>query len=247
MRQICFTLTRSLVIVVNLIVTVLAALLIYISFTAFDNEYDSFVMNEQTHPKLIHSYITILCSSIGLIVVLLSLLGFIGAIKKSETLLALYTVIVLLMVSLLFVLILLTYSMNNTISTHKEVDKSFVNSTLVVYNYVDTGDVKTRIIDNIQRSFSCCGVNSPNDWAEYSLQKIPRSCCTDPVESSLPVFKYCAESDHKVGCWRALMEHFHANIASVRSVLYIFVAFGLVCALAAGFIIIALKHDFDVV
>lgn len=137
--------------------------------------------------------------------------------------------------------------MNNSISTPQEVDKSFVNSTLVVYNYVDSGDVKTRFIDSIQKSFSCCGVNSPNDWTEYSIQKIPRSCCADPVESSLPVFKYCAESDHKIGCWKALMDYFYANIASFRSILYIFLVFGLVCASAAGFIIVALRHNFDVI
>ena len=250
MRQTCFGITRSLIIVINLIITALAFLLIYVSFKAFDQDYEfnEAILNE-TQSSYIHTYVSIICAGFGLIIALLSILGLYGSLKKSKSVLGTYAAIVFFMISLLFVIVIYTYSLNSALQSkaYKEIDKSFVNSTVVVYNYVDSSDMRTKIIDSIQKSFACCGVNSPNDWIEYSLHKIPKSCCSDPVESSLPVFKYCAESDHKIGCWRALTDHFHANLSSVRTVLYIFMAFGLICSAAACFMIRTLKRQLDVV
>lgn len=246
MRRFCFGFTRSIVIIINLIITALASLLIYISFTAFDQNYELDALSDG-HPRLVHTYVSVICAGLGLIIALLSVLGLFGALKKSKSILGTYAAIVFFMVSILFLLVIVTYSLNDSSSAPKEIDKGYVNSTVVVYNYVDSSDMKTRIIDNIQRSFSCCGVNSPSDWTEYSLHKIPRSCCSEPVESSLPVFKYCAESDHKIGCWKALSDHFYANLASVRIILYILMAFGLVCTMAACFMIVVLRNGLDVV
>lgn len=257
MRRLCFTFVRSLLIVVNLLVAVLAALLVYVSFTAFDQSYeiDSFgntgsSATDSQSPRLIHTYVSILCAGLGLIIVLLSLLGFMGALKKSKSLLAAYAIIVFLLVSSLIVLVLITFTItqqNSSNANYNEIDRGFVNSTVVVYNHVNSSDMKTKFIDYIQRSYSCCGVNSPNDWQEYSLHKIPRSCCLEPVESSLPVFKYCAESDYKTGCWKALLDHFRANPNPIRSVLYVFITFGVVCVAATGFLIGALRRHLDIV
>lgn len=249
MRRICFSLIRTLLIVVNLFVSVLAALLVYVSFTAFNQSYDidSISTTDSQSPRLIHTYVSLICAGVGLVIVALSLLGLFGAIKKSKSLLTTYATIVFIMVSLLVVMVILTFTLKQSNLSNNDIDKSYVNSTLVVYDYVDTSDMKTKIIDNIQRSFSCCGVNSPNDWTEYSLHKIPRSCCSDPVESKLPVFKYCAESDYKTGCWKALVDYFHANLNSVRLILYIFISFGLICITATGFIITTLRKNIDIV
>lgn len=247
MRQLCFSITRSLVIIINLLVSALACLLIYVSFNAFDQDYELDTLGDSNQPRLVHIYVSVIAAGLGLIIALLSLLGLAGALKKSKSILVTYAAIVLVLISVLLILVFTTFTINKSTSNYKEVDKSFVNSTVVVYNYVDSSDIKSRIIDNIQRSFSCCGVNSPNDWTEYSLHMIPKSCCSEPVQSSLPVFKYCAESDHKIGCWKALTDHFHANLASVRTVLYVLIAFGLVCTTAAFFMYRTLKNNFDIV
>lgn len=249
MRRLCFGLIRSVLIVVNLLVTVLAALLIYVSFTAFKENYHLDSFGNDSQPRLIHTYVSILCAGFGLIIALLSFLGLVGSIKKSKSILATYAAIVFLMVLILTVLVLITYNLQNSSSNnlYREIDKSLVNSTVVVYNHVDSSDMKTKFIDSLQRSLSCCGVNSPNDWTEFSLQKIPKSCCSEPVESTLPVFKYCTESDHKIGCWKAVVDYFHTNLAIVRTLLCIFIAFGLICVTAAGFLILTLKNSLDVV
>lgn len=243
MRRLFFTIIRSLVIIVNLIIAALACLLIYVSFNAFDQDYGF----DDSQPRLVHIYASFICAGLGLIVALLTLLGLFGAIKKSKSILTTYTAIIILMVSILAIMVIVTYTLDTKGSSYKELDKSIVNSTVIVYNHVDPSDIKTRFIDKIQKSLSCCGLNSPNDWTEYSLHKIPKSCCSDPVESSLPSFKYCAESDHKNGCWRAILDYFHANLGSFRTILYTLIAFCVVCIGAACFMIGTLKRSLDVV
>lgn len=247
MRKFCFFSIRYLLIIINIIVIALSSVFVYVSFNAFNQNYELDLLGE---PKVMQTYVTYTCAALGLAIALLSFLGLYGAIRKSKSILAIYSALVLLIVIILLALVIYTFTLstNRADSTaNSELDKSFVNSTVVVYNYVDSSDTVTQIIDNIQRSLSCCGVNSPNDWTEYSLHRIPRSCCSDPVESSLPVFKYCAESDHKIGCWKAVVDHFHANLASIRTVLYVLVAFCLICASAAGFLIITLRTCLDMV
>lgn len=34
--------------------------------------------------------------------------------------------------------------------------------------------------DNVQQKLMCCGVNGPNDWAEYSKNKTLRASCCQP-------------------------------------------------------------------
>lgn len=243
MRRLFFSVVRSLVIIVNLIIATLACLLIYVSFNAFDQDYGL----DDSQPRLVHVYASVICAGLGLIVALLTILGLFGAIRKSKSILTTYAAILIFTVSILAIMVIFTYTLDTRGSSYKELDKSIVNSTVIVYNYVDPSDIKTRFIDKIQKSLSCCGLNSPNDWTEYSLHKIPKSCCSEPVESSLPVFKYCAESDYKNGCWKAILDYFHANLASFRTILYTLVAFCVICIGAAFFMIRTLRKSLDVV
>lgn len=246
MRRLCFSITRSLVIIVNLIIAGLSCLLIWVAFNAFDKDYGQDTLID-SQPKLIHAYVSIFCACLGLLIGLLAILGLFGAVKKSKSVLATYAVILILMVSILAILVVVTYTMNTKSSSYTELDKSIVNSTVIVYNYVDSSDMKTRVIDSIQRSLSCCGLNSPNDWTEYSLHKIPKSCCSEPVESILPIFKYCAESEHKNGCWKAMLDSFYANLPFFRTILYTLIGFSTICVGAALFMNRTLRRSHDVV
>lgn len=245
-RSNCFGCTRSLIIIVNLLVGALAVLFIYVSVNAFDQQYDIDTVND-SHPKLIHSYVTILFVGIGLIIAILALLGLIGSVKRSKSILGTYAAIVSILVSLLILVVFLTFSLSSPDAFNKEVDKGIVNSTVILYNFVDASDKKTQIIDRIQRSFACCGINSPTDWTDHFQHKIPKSCCSQPVESSLPVYKYCSESDFKIGCWKALTDHMQTNMGAIRLILYIFIAFGAFCALSACFMIHTMRKNLHVV
>lgn len=246
----CFNLVRGLLIIVNLLVASLACLFIYVSFNAFGQVYELEGLSDSQQPRTIHTYVTVLCAGIGLIVAILSLLGLIGATKRSKSILGTYIAIIVLLVSMLIALIALTYTLASSDAfggSNRELDKSIVNSTIVLYNYIDQSDMKSQIIDRTQKSFSCCGVNSPSDWNEYNNFKIPKSCCEKPIESSLPVYKYCPDSDFKTGCWKALTDYILENISTLRAVLYSLLAFATICAFAAGFMIHTMRKSLDVV
>lgn len=230
----------------NMIVFTLAGLLIYVSFSAMDQDFGMDTLNDN-HPRVVHTYISAISAGVGIIIALLSLLGLFGAIKRSESALAMYAAIIIFMIIILAILVIVSLTMQNTGVVYKDLDKSIVNTTINIYNHTDNNDFRTRALDQIQRRLSCCGINSPNDWKDYGLRKIPKSCCSNHLESSQPLFKYCEVSEHKTGCWRAMTDYFHANLSSARTLLYVLIGFGLVCALAATSMIRTLKRSLEVV
>lgn len=225
-------------------------MLIYASFKVSGDNYhtrDSLNVN-QSSP--IPTYSCIIGAGLGSIIVLKSLLGLYGAIKRSKSILATYATILSIIVLLLLVMLIFTYIQSGSKNkmAHEELDKAYVNLTVAVYNYVDSTDPKTSLIDYVQKKFSCCGVNSPNDWVESPRQRIPKSCCSEPVESSLPVFKYCSESDFKIGCGQPLQEYFYQTaVPIIRDFILIKIYFNVFCIALAGLLIRAIKKDLDVV
>lgn len=214
-----------------------------------DQDFGMDTLNDN-HPKVVHAYISAISAGIGIITALLSLLGLFGAIRKSKSALGMYAAIIFFMISILAILVVLTLTMKSNGVIYRDVDKSIVNTTVTMYSHVDMNNVKTRVIDRLQQELSCCGINSPNDWKEYSLRKIPKSCCSNLVDTDLtfkPPFKYCEQSDFKVGCWRAMTDYFHSNLSTVRVILYVLIGFGLLCSLAACSMVKTLKRSIEVV
>lgn len=246
MGQFCFSFIRTLIIIENILVAALASLLIYVSFSAMDQDFGMDTLNDN-HPKVVHAYISAISAGVGIIILLLSLLGLFGALKKSKSALIMYAGIIFFMISILAVLVLLTLTMRTQGVQYRDVDKAIVNTTVAIYDHTDSNDIKTKFLDQIQKKLQCCGVNSPNDWKDYGHFKIPKSCCTNHLESSLPSFKYCEQSDFKTGCWRALTDYFHSNLSTARMILYVIIGFGLCSSLAAFSLIRTLKRSSDVV
>lgn len=231
---------------VNLVVVTMASMLIYVSFSAIDQDFGMDTLNDN-HPRVVHTYISAISAGVGIIIALLSLLGLFGALKKSESALAMYAAIVFFMIAILAILVVVSLTMQNTGVIYKDLDKGIVNTTINIYNHTNANDFRTRALDQIQRRLSCCGINSPNDWKEYGIRKIPKSCCLMQVESNQPMFKYCEVSDFKIGCWRAMTDYFHANLSSARTILYVLIGFGLVCSMAAISLIRTLRRSLEVV
>lgn len=246
MGRFCFGFVRTLIIIENIMVATVATLLIYVSFSAMDQDFGMDTLNDN-HPKVVHAYISAISAGVGIIILLVSLLGLFGSIKRSKSALTMYAAIILFMVLMLAVMVIVSLTMRNSGVVYKDVDRSIVNTTVAVYNHTDLSDTKTRLLDQIQRRLSCCGINSPNDWKEYGLHKIPKSCCSNHLESNQPLFKYCEQSDHKIGCWRAMTDYFHANLSSARLLLYFLIGFGLTCSFAAFYMIQTLKKSLEVV
>lgn len=242
---------RAFLIILNIMLIVPACLLIFASFkVANDHQHTDAALSLASQSNPILTYSCVFGATLGVIIVCIYGLGLYGAIKRSDSILLTYAAIL----SILFILLSVTIISTYTISTEKhrkayeELDKAYVNSSVSMYNYVDPNDLQTRMIDNIQKKFACCGFNSPNDWLEYSFHKIPKSCCSEPVESSLPVFKYCPESDYKTGCWRPMVEHFYSTILpSLRQILYSLLYFKFAMLVATLFVLGTGKKNLDVV
>lgn len=246
------TVIRSLLIIVNILPILPGCLLIYSCFTISagdsNNSPTHSLFASQTNP--VFTYSVVLGSAVGAVIVLVALLGLYAAIKRSKSLLATYATIQSIVVLLLVVMVIFTYTLGASKSKmrNEQLDESIVNSTIAMYNYVDTSDPRTTFADFVQKKFSCCGLNSPNDWMEYSYHKIPKSCCLEPVESSLPVFKYCAESDYKIGCWRPLMDYFFETVLPItRDFILIKIYYNVACTALACLLIRSIKKDLDVV
>lgn len=246
MGRFCFSFIRTLIIIENIVVAALASLLIYVSFSAMDQDFGMDTLNDN-HPKVVHAYISAIAAGVGIIILLLSLLGLFGALKKSKSALIMYAAIIFFMISLLAILVLLTLTMKTQGVIYRDVEKSIVNATIAIHDHTETNDIKTNFLDQIQRKLQCCGINSPNDWKEYGHKKIPKSCCTNHLESLLPAFKYCEQSDFKTGCWRALTDYFHANLGTARMILYFIIGFGLCSSVAAFSLVRTLKRSSEVV
>lgn len=246
MGRFCFGLTRSFLILENLFIVIMAGLLIYVSFSAMDQDFGMDTLNDN-HPRVVHTYISAISAGVGIIIALMSILGLFGAMRKSESALVMYTAIIFLMLIFLSILVVISLTKQNNGVVYKDFDKSMVNATVSIYNHTNSNDFRTRVFDQIQKRMSCCGINSPNDWREYGLRKIPKSCCANHLESLQPMFKYCEQTDFKIGCWRAMTDYFHAHLSAFRTVLYILIVVGFTCSIAAISMIRTLRRRFEVV
>lgn len=247
MGQICFNIVRALILLENLAVVLMASMLIYISFSAMDQDFGLDILKDN-HPKDVHAYITAICAGIGIIIALVSILGLFGAVRKSKSALIMYGSIILSMVAILAILSLFSMTTRNGGQPYRDLDKSVVNATIAMYNHTgEERDVRRMILDLVQKKLSCCGINSPNDWKEYGMHKIPTPCCSNHTESSQPPIKYCEQSDYKTGCWKAMNEYFQANLSTARTFVYTIVGLGLMCSTAAFLMVRTLRKGLEVV
>jgi len=113
--------------------------------------------------------------TLGVFILILSLLGCFGTIRGSPCLLGIFGSIMTLIVVTQIVLCVLLFLYRKEVENasywnSKEITKRIVEN----YNYTNTSEPFTRIIDNVQKYMRCCGVNGTADW-RYG--KVPYSCC----------------------------------------------------------------------
>ncbi|KAG9510319.1 Tetraspanin-6 [Fragariocoptes setiger] len=247
MSRLCYTFSRYYVITINLIVTAVALFLVYVSLSAFDKDFglDSL---EDTHPRVVHTYISIIGAGTGVVIALLSLMGFFGAVKRSRVALTLYSAIIIIVVSFIIISLILTYRLASQKPPATKPDRDSINKTVSSYDYANSDDVATRAWDTIQTNLQCCGLTGPDDWTTYGKNgMIPRSCCKTRTESSLPKFEYCSSSDYKVGCWETATDFLYSHLSDVRIMLYVVLIFSLSCVVSALWVVRTLKKSVEVV
>ncbi|XP_014774647.1 CD151 antigen isoform X2 [Octopus bimaculoides] len=162
---------------------------------------------------------TYLLIAAGASILVIGLLGCIGAINNASLLLLIYSMF--LLVIFLLEVIAGTVACMYGDSMNAELKKSLNHTMLESYRY---NREKTEAIDKMQITFHCCGAGYYKDWRasrwlrldKNTENKTPDSCCRTPSDG-------CAKRDHPSniyhkGCARKLEEFFRDNLYIIGSV-----------------------------
>ncbi|KAG8002365.1 CD82 antigen, partial [Nibea albiflora] len=100
---------------------------------------------------------------IGGLVVLVSLIGCVGADRENRFLLLTYMAsLIVLVLGQLFVTLLLLINRNKIEQTLDQTLKQFI------LQYGRSSDSQDRLMDNVQTKGKCCGITDPSDWLQNS-------------------------------------------------------------------------------
>ena len=156
----------------------------------------------------------------GCLVFITGILGCIGALRKNNSILTWY--FILLGAIFVFELVAGILAFVYHESIHDELSTTMRKN--LNKNYNQTGqDALSKAVDMMQQDFQCCGVTTYSDWSEsaYIKQnkeglKVPTSCCKTPSPT-------CSRRDHpsniyrvtgvrNLGCLITLEEYIRENL-----------------------------------
>ena len=81
-----------------------------------------------------------------------------------------------------------------------------IDEAIVKYNETDSDSAINKVIDDIQKSFHCCGAKGPEDWRNNTQfakgDHIPQSCCSKDLHfvNTSEVCTVTSEYHYKDGC-----------------------------------------------
>ncbi|CAF0762537.1 unnamed protein product [Adineta steineri] len=116
--------------------------------------------------------------ALGVIIIVLSAVGFIGAYKNRLSLLQIFigTLIIILLLQLIASIV--AFTLHN-----KAEDQLRTKLIQTLPDYKTNSEVKTEW-DRLQQTMSCCGVDNVTDWEKYARHEYPTSCCINNVCST---------------------------------------------------------------
>jgi len=112
--------------------------------------------------------------ALGCIIIVLCVLGFLGAYKNKLGLLQAFIASLFLILLLQLIAAIVAFTLRNKAEDQL---KTKLFTTLVSYKK-NAGQIKIEW-DRLQQTWSCCGVDKPNDWWEkggFDLDVVPNSC-----------------------------------------------------------------------
>eukprot|EP00118_Oscarella_pearsei_P024925 m.307130 g.307130 ORF g.307130 m.307130 type:complete len:232 (+) comp41940_c0_seq1:2373-3068(+) len=144
----------------------------------------------------------------GCLITLLGFLGCIGACCESRVALLIFAV-------LLFITFLVEIVAGILAAVYRnEVEESLTKSlTDSINNDYNSSEPTRTAWDNLQKQFSCCGVNGSADWLDANLP-IPDSCC----ETTNTTCNAANPALYKTGCYTDLKSFLEDNLAAVAGV-----------------------------
>ncbi|XP_043656082.1 CD63 antigen [Drosophila teissieri] len=153
---------------------------------------------------------------IGSFIIVISFFGCWGALKENYCLVLSFSV----MLAIIFILELAAgisgYVLRNDAS---DLIKNSLTYSLHEYNS-DNQNATTKLWDDIQDEFECCGVTNYKDWSvAFPTGELPLSCCDIPV-GTVGTFNCTASMDsvdtrHKVGCLDGFSAYISAHAVSL--------------------------------
>ncbi|KAI1298175.1 CD63 antigen [Halotydeus destructor] len=115
---------------------------------------------------------------VGFFVFLIAFLGCCGAIMESYCILLTFGIVVAVMLTVELILAGLVFAFKTDVQNAAE---HGLSNGLNKYNASNPDAHYTRIIDDLQSSFKCCGINNASDWwglvDPFQPNLLPKSCC----------------------------------------------------------------------
>jgi hypothetical protein len=142
---------------------------------------------------------------IGLFTIILSIVGFLGSLKKSRYLLSLYLIILTVLFIGKIAGVYYSISFKANFDTEFSV---FMNRTFTK-SIVDKDRVSIQTMDTFQKFFECCGVNGPRDYQTSA----PASCYKSKNSTTAQPFSN--------GCLRQIMRYVDTRLPYISSALII--------------------------
>ena len=150
-----------------------------------------------------YNLIVYLLLGAGILVLLTGFLGCIGAVQKNRTVLFIFFAFLAIIFAAEIVAGILAFVYHESI--HDELVKDLRAN--LNRNYNQTGqEALTNAVDEMQKKFKCCGVESYTDWRNSTFikqseknegLKTPISCCKTPSPG-------CSKRDHPSNIYRVL-------------------------------------------
>ncbi|XP_059174070.1 CD82 antigen-like [Physella acuta] len=180
----------------NFLVLAAGAIAIGLGAWALASEYGAEEMKAVTGSGLYKGGCIVLIVG-GSIIVVLALLGFLGAVLENRVLLGIYFVIMILILILFVVGASLGFFFRDTLEEKigKAMEETLIKQYSVSYSTNDENKLVTDVWDKLQKELKCCGVsgglNSSTSWFLYQKTEwfmnsnktvyVPASCCNPNI------------------------------------------------------------------
>jgi hypothetical protein len=154
---------------------------------------------------------------------------YLGAVLKNRCFLYAYSISLILIILLEFGVVIATLVFRENL--WKTYDSGFMEVFRYAYTHNQTETIQ--MIENLERTFECCGVDGPFDYLKYGY-KIPLSCYPGQPPSHLPYKDGCAAAVI-LWVWKEL-----PIIAGVLGSILFIEIFGVISSLVLG---VAISHS----
>lgn len=122
-----------------------------------------------------------ICMGVGALLIVLGIVGCVGATRLSSCLLGMFAFIVIIVIAALIAGGVLAYLYRAEARNQSE---NQIEGLMIQYHGLPPDHPNVRLLDALQQGLGCCGTTGPRSWLDIAAQKrsVPASCCRDPNE-----------------------------------------------------------------